>query len=66
MDDGRNILNVLSSAVNEYLSQRIDDLRKNIVTGLSVGFSRALAILVITMLMLIVLGVFAYAFVVSL
>ncbi len=64
MDDGRNILNVLSSAVNEYLSQRTDDLRKNIVTGLSVGFSRALAILVITMLMLIVLGVFAYAFIV--
>lgn len=64
MDDGRNILNVLSSAVNEYLSQRTDDLRKNIVTGLSVGFSRALAILVVTMLMLIVLGVFAYAFIV--
>ena len=64
MDDGRNILNVLSSAVNEYLSRRTDDLRKNIVTGLSVGFSRALAILVITMLMLIVLGVFAYAFIV--
>lgn len=64
MDSGRNIMNILSSAVNEYLSQRTDDLRKNIVTGLSVGFSRALAILVITMMLLIVLGVFAYAFIV--
>lgn len=64
MDSGRNIMNILSSAVNEYLSQRTDDLRKSIVTGLSVGFSRALAILVITMMLLIVLGVFAYAFIV--
>ena len=64
MDSGRNIMNILSSAVNEYLSRRTDDLRKNIVTGLSVGFSRALAILVITMMLLIVLGVFAYAFIV--
>lgn len=63
MDGGRNILNILSSAVNEYLSRRTDDLKKNIVTGLSVGFSRALAVLVITMLLLIVLGVFAYAFI---
>lgn len=64
MDSGRNILNILSSAVYEYLSQRTDDLRKNIVSRLSVGFSRVLAILVIMMLLLIVLGVFAYAFVV--
>lgn len=64
MEVGRDILNILSSAVNEYLGRRTDDLRKSIVTGLSVGFSRALAVLIITMLLFIVLGVFAYAFIV--
>ena len=66
MDDNRTILGILSSAVGEYLSMRTDDFKTNIVAGLSVGFSRVLAILVITLLLLIVLGVFAFAFIVLL
>ena len=66
MEDNRTILGLLSSAVGEYLSMRTDDFKKNIVTSLSVGFSRVLAVLVITMLLLIVLGVLAFAFIVLL
>ena len=66
MDDNRTILGILSSAVGEYLRMRTDDFKKNIVAGLSMGFSRVLAILVITLLLLIVLGVFAFAFIVLL
>ena len=63
MDENRTIFGILSSAVGEYLSARTDDFKKNIVTGLSVGFSRMLAVLVISFLLLIVLGIFAYAFI---
>ena len=63
MDENRTILGILSSAAGEYLSMRTDDFKKNIVTGLSVGFSRMLAVLVISFLLLIVLGIFAYAFI---
>ncbi len=63
MKENGTILGILSSAVGEYLSVRTDDFKKNIVTGLSVGFSRMLAILVISFLLLIVLGIFAYAFI---
>ena len=66
MEDNRTILGLLSSAVGEYLSMRTDDFKKNIVTSLSVGFSRVLAMLVITLLLLIVLGVLAFAFIVLL
>ena len=63
MKENGTILEILSSAVGEYLSVRTDDFKKNIVTGLSVGFSRMLAVLVISFLLLIVLGIFAYAFI---
>ena len=63
MKENGTIIGILSSAVGEYLSVRTDDFKKNIVTGLSVGFSRMLAILVISFLLLIVLGIFAYAFI---
>ena len=66
MDENRTILGILSSAVGEYLSMRTDDFKTNIVAGLSVGFSRVLAVLVITLILLIVLGVFAFAFIVLL
>ena len=66
MKENGTILGILSSAVGEYLSARTDDFRKNIVTGLSVGFSRVLAVLVISFLLLIVLGVFAFGFIVLL
>ena len=66
MNDNRNPLDSLSSAIGEYLSLRTDDFKKNVVTGLSTGFSRVLSILVLMMLLLVVLGVFAFAFVVLL
>ena len=66
MKDNGTILGILSSVVGEYLSMRTDDFRKNIVTGLSVGFSRVLALLVIIFLLLIVLSLFAFGFIVLL
>ena len=62
MEENKNILGILSSAVGEYLSMRTDDFKKNIVASLSVGFSRLLVIIVVTMLLLIVMTVFAFAF----
>lgn len=64
MNDNRNPLNGLSSAIGEYLSLKTDDFKKNIVEGLSIGLSRVLSILVLMMLLLLVLGIFAFAFVV--
>ena len=64
MEENKTILGILSSTIGEYLSVRTDDFKKNIVTSLSVGFSRILAVLVITLLLLVVLGVFAFAFIV--
>lgn len=66
MNDNRNPLNGLSSAIGEYLSLKTDDFKKNIISGLSIGFSRTLAILVIVMILLIVLAVLAFAFIVLL
>lgn len=64
MVGNRTIWEILSSSIGEYLNMRTDDFRKNIITSLSVGLSRVLAVLVITLLMFIVLGVFAFAFIV--
>ena len=66
MEDNKNILGIMSSAIREYLNLRTDDLRKNIIESLSVGFSRVLAVLVIILLLLIVLAIFAFAFIVLL
>ena len=66
MEENRTILGILSSAAGKYFSMRTDDFKKNIVTSLSVGFSRVLATLVITLLLFIVLGIFAFAFTVLL
>ena len=66
MEGKVNILNVLSSAIREYLSMRTDDFRRNVIAGLSAGFSRVLAILVISLLLVIVLAVFAFGFIVIL
>lgn len=66
MNDNRNPLDSLSSAIGEYLSLRTDDFKKSVVEGLSVGFSRVLSILVLMMLLLVLLGVFAFSFVVLL
>lgn len=66
MEGSRNLLNNLSSVFGEYLGLRTDDFRRKIVAGLSVGFSRVMAMLVIVMLLFIVLSILAFAFVVLL
>lgn len=66
MSEIGNIITILSSAMGDYLSRRTDDFKKVIIAGLAAGFSRVLAVLVITMLLLIVLAVFAFAFIVLL
>ena len=66
MEDKVNPLSSLSSIIGDYLRMRRDDLRKNIITGLAAGFSRVLAILIISLPMVIVLAVFAFAFIILL
>ena len=66
MEDKVNPLSGLSSFIGEYLNARCDDFRKSVITGLSAGFSRVLAILIISLLMVIVLAVFAFAFIILL
>ena len=66
MGDKVNPLSGLSSFIGEYLNARRDDFRKSVITGLSAGFSRVLAILIISLLMVIVLAVFAFAFIILL
>lgn len=56
------LLNILSSILREYLGTRTDDFKKKIVIGLSVGFSRTLAILVMGMLAVVLLSILAFAF----
>ena len=65
MEENKTILGILSSTIGEYLSVRTDDFKQNIVTSLSVGFSRILAVLVITLVLLVMPGVFAFAFIVA-
>ena len=66
MGDKVNPLSGLSSIIGEYLNARRDDFRKSVISGLSAGFSRVLAILIISLLMVIVLAVFAFAFIILL
>ena len=56
------LLNILSSILREYLGARTDDLKKRIVIGLSLGFSRALAIFLMGLLAAVFLLVLAFAF----
>lgn len=56
------LLSVLSSILRDYLGTRTDDFKKRIVIGLSLGFSRTLAILLIGMLAVVLLSVLAFAF----
>lgn len=66
MEERMSPLGGLSSVIGEFLRTGTDDLKKNIITGLSTGFSRVLSILVISMLMVVVLLVFAFASVILL
>ena len=63
MEDNRNILEILSSAMGKYLSLRTNDFKKKMISSLSVGFGRMLSLLLVIMLLLIVLAVFAFAFI---
>ena len=63
MEESRNPLNGLSSILGEYLGMRTDDFKKNLITGLSVGLSRTLAVLVMVMFLMIVLAIFAVGFI---
>lgn len=66
MDGNRSKQNSLSSVFGEFLSQRTEEFKKNIISGLSIGFSRVLSVLVILMLLMIVLTVFAIGFIILL
>lgn len=61
MSGKSNLLTIMSSVIGDYLNQRTDDLKKNIISGLAAGFSRLLVIIVIALLLLIVLATVAYA-----
>ncbi len=63
MEEGYNPLKGLSSVLEEYFSMRTDDLKKSIIAGLSIGFSRTLSVLAMLMLLMIVLAVFAVGFI---
>ena len=54
-------LGCLSSVIGEYLSLRTDDFKRNIISGLSIGFSRILAILLVVMFLFMVFSVLAFA-----
>lgn len=58
-----SLLNTLSSVLGEYLGTRTDDFKKRVVAGLSLGFSRTLAIIIMALLAVVVLSVLAFAFI---
>ena len=64
MAEKKTIFGILSSTIGEYLIMRTDDFKKNLIRSLSVGLSRVLAVLIITLMLLVVLSIFAYAFIV--
>lgn len=66
MGENVNLLSSLVSIIGEYLSMRRDDFRNSVITGLATGFSRVLSILIIALLMVVVLAVFAFAFIILL
>ena len=64
MAEKKTIFGILSSTIGEYLIMRTDDFKKNLIRSSSVGLSRVLAVLIITLMLLVVLSIFAYAFIV--
>ena len=57
------LINTLSSILEEYLGTRTEYLKKRVVAGLSFGFSRTLAVLIMALLAVVVLSVLAFAFI---
>lgn len=66
MEDKLDLIRELSSVIGEYLSIRRDNFKKSVITGLSAGFGRLITILIISLLMVIVLAVLAFAFIILL
>ena len=66
MEDRLDPISELSSVIGEYLRVRRDNFKKNVITGLSAGFSRLITILIISLLMVIVLAVSAFGFIILL
>ena len=66
MEDRLDPISEMSSVIGEYLSVRRDNFKKNVITGLSAGFSRLITILIISLLMVIVLAVSAFGFIILL
>lgn len=64
MDDNHNLLSSLSSALGEYLNLKADDFRKKTISGLAIGFSRALSVIVLAMLLMMILFVISFALIV--
>ena len=64
MEDNHNLLNSLSSALGEYLNLKADDFRKKTISGLAIGFSRALSVIVLAMLLMMILFVISFALIV--
>ena len=64
MDDNHNLLSSLSSVLGEYLNLKADDFRKKTISGLAIGFSRALSIIILAMLLMIILFVISFALIV--
>ncbi|MBR4977398.1 MAG: hypothetical protein IKY95_00420 [Bacteroidales bacterium] len=64
MEDNHNLLSSLSSALGEYLNLKADDFRKKTISGLAIGFSRALSVIVLAMLLMMILFVISFALIV--
>ena len=64
MEDNHSLLSSLSSVLGEYLNLKADDFRKKTVSGLAVGFGRALSIIILAMLLMIILFVLSFALIV--
>lgn len=57
------LINTLSSILEEFLGARTEDFKKRVVAGLSFGFSRTLAVLIMALLAVVVLSVLAFGFI---
>lgn len=57
------LIKTLSSILEEFLGTRTEDFKKRVVAGLSFGFSRTLAVLIMALLAVVVLSVLAFGFI---
>ena len=57
------LIKTLSSILEEFLGARTEDFKKRVVAGLSFGFSRTLAVLIMALLAVVVLSVLTFGFI---